>query len=143
MIKRKNVMANKVTENFDRLRERAADALDTASSSARETAEAARARVATTYGNARDTSERLIEQGREKAGEAYVVGKEKAEEAYRVGKDKATHAYGVTKVEAGKLADKTVEQINDKPLAAVVGAFAVGAIAAFLIPKGNRRDRDA
>ena len=55
-------MANKVTENFDRLRERAADALDTASSSARDTAEAARARVASTYGNARDTSERLIEQ---------------------------------------------------------------------------------
>lgn len=140
-----------MASKFDGIRGKAADLLDSASASAKETAEAARRRVNSTYGNARDTSERLMEQGRERAAgayetgcdraeQAYRSGKEKAGRAYEVGKDRASHAYGVSKVQAGKVADKTVEQINDKPLAAVVGAFAIGAIAALLVPKGGKRD---
>lgn len=96
-----------------------------ATETARETADAARTRIETTYGNARAASTEMVAKSREQASAAA----EKASAFAERGRDAAEKAGGVA-------ADFT----RKNPLSVLFGAVAAGALLGAILPKRNGGD---
>jgi ElaB/YqjD/DUF883 family membrane-anchored ribosome-binding protein len=121
------------------------------------------------YREARDKAEEALASGRAKADEAMKMARGKADEASKAVREKAENAAALArgkaeevsklahekseqaKVAAAKAAqasrdaahkarEKTSEQIDSNPLAAVLGGLAIGAIAAALVPLTRREN---
>lgn len=111
-------------KNFDEIarqsRDKAQDIADRASESARQTADAARARIQDGYGRVRSATGDLAARGREQADHLSRA----SADALEKGKAKASKANS-------KLKDVAAEQ----PMALVAGAVALGALIGSLLPK--------
>ena len=101
-------------------REKALDIADRASESARQAAEAARARIQDGYGRARAATEDLAARGRVQADNLARVSADAIEKG---------------KVQASKANSKLQDVAKKQPMALVAGAAALGALLGSLLPK--------
>lgn len=92
----------------------------------------------------------LTEKASAKISEARKVAEEKlneagvrAAEAATVAREKAAEARAVARERARTAATKTRSGVENNPIVALAGGLAIGAIAAFLLPRTEREDRVA
>lgn len=101
-------------------RDKAQGIADRATESARQTAEAARARIQDSYGKARSATEDLAARGKVQADNLTRVGADVLEKS---------------KAQASKANSKLQHVAKEQPMALVAGAVALGALIGSLLPK--------
>jgi len=104
--------------------ERAGEKLDTAKTATGAAIENTRAKAA-----------EKIASGKAKAADGYAAGKEKASEAYAASRAKAQKAYDKAQKSVTKAKARTAKELDDNPLAFLVGGLALGALAGSLLPR--------
>lgn len=78
---------------------------------------------------------------RSKAEQAITTSKAKAHDALETGKVRAKETAAVTREKAKVAAQKTSQQLDSNPLAAIAGGLAIGAIIAAALPRTARETR--
>ena len=80
-------------------------------------------------------------KARRRASEAYEAARQRTATLYGSARDGAANAYESTRKGAARAGQRTAEEINANPLAALVGGLALGAIVAGLLPRTERETR--
>jgi len=112
-------MTNSISDNARKVSALASEKIGAAGEQVRETAQVAR-----------EATQAAYESGRAKATEALATGKAKASDAY------ASAQKGVKTAK-----DKTAKQMQDNPLAFLVGGVALGALVGALLPRTQRETK--
>ncbi len=98
---------------------------------------------------ARDTAGHVVEvavervseavsTAKDSVGEAYSTAAEKASDTYNVVSQRASEAYAAARERAAAAGEATRENVKEYPAIAVIGAIAVGAVVAALLPRSDR-----
>ncbi|MCJ8156185.1 hypothetical protein [Sphingomonas sp. LaA6.9] len=112
-------MTNPITDNARKVSAMASEKIGAASEQVKEGAHAAR----------------------ERAEAAYATGRARAAEALETSKVKARKAYAGAQKGAKTAKAKTAEQVQDNPLAFLVGGIALGALVGSLLPRTERETK--
>ncbi len=75
---------------------------------------------------------------RDAVGNAYGGARETVSGAYSAARERTAAAYDATREKAGQARRRTAEEIDENPIAALVGGIALGALAATVIPRTRR-----
>lgn len=94
-----------------------------------------------TIGAAGEHVKETAHAARERAEAAYARSRAKASEAIVTGKTKAREAYASAQKGAKTAKQKTTQQVQDNPLAFLVGGVALGALIGSLLPRTEREAR--
>ena len=87
------------------------------------------------------TTERDAETGTRNGATSGSGARGRAAEAFETARERTYSAYETARGRAQELTREAGDKIGVYPLAAVVGGFAVGALAAFLLPRTEREER--
>lgn len=90
-----------------------------------------------------DRARAVTRESVEKAASGLKQGAEKLSKRARSASARAGKSMGSARVQAGRAADQANRLVTEHPMAAIGAAIAVGALAAWLLPKGRRKSEDA
>lgn len=90
-----------------------------------------------------DRARAVTRESMEKAASGLKQGAEKLSKRARSAGARAGKSVGSARVQAGRAADQANRLVTEHPMAAVAAAIAVGALAAWLLPKGRRKSENA
>ena len=102
-----------------------------------------RSKASARYNEVRGKAEQALTSGKAKAHDALETGKAKAHDALEAGKLRAKETATVTREKAKAAAQKTSQQFDSNPLAAIAGGLAIGAIIAAALPRTAKRSMQA
>lgn len=123
-------MTDTIIDSARKAAERAGEKLDAAKTATETAIESTRTRAAET-----------IASGRVKAADGYAAGKAKASEAYAASRATAQKAYGKAQKGVTKAKARTAKELDDNPLAFLIGGLALGALAGSLLPRTRQETK--
>lgn len=90
---------------------------------------------------AKTSARKAIDTTKAKASETLANGKERASRSYASGKAKASEAYESAQAGVRRARERTTREVEDNPLAFLIGGLAVGALAGTLLPRTRQETR--
>lgn len=90
-----------------------------------------------------DRARAVTRESMEKAASGLKQGAEKLSKRARSASERAGKSMGNARVQAGRAAEQANRLVTEHPMAAIGAAIAVGALAAWLLPKGRRKSEEA
>lgn len=90
-----------------------------------------------------DRARAVTRESVEKAASGLKQSAEKLGRRARSASARAGKSMGSARVQAGRAADQANRLVTEHPMAAIGAAIAVGALAAWLLPKGRRKNEEA